>query len=185
MRIIVPALGALALLAACEARIGTDKASEEASETQGSASASSGSTGEASAQGEAKEGQLSIDAPGFEMKLNIPKALAGKAEIDSNSGILYPGSSLSGMHVEANDTGGSQQSGVELRFTSSDAPAKLAAWYRDPARAGEFTVGSVRQNGAGFAVQGTERGDGDPFDLTLNPRSGGGTDGVLRLRDRS
>ena len=183
MRSIFFVVAAAALLGACEARIGKNS-DEEAAGPQGSASASSGGVAEPSAQAQAKEGQLSIDAPGFQMKLDIPKELANRAEIDSNSGILYPGSSLSGMHVEARKRSGAEQSHVELRFTSSDAPAKVAAWYRDPARAAEFTIGTVRQNGAGYAIQGTEKGDGDPFDLTLNPR-GGGTEGVLRLRDRS
>ena len=185
MNKVLPALGALALLAACEARVGTDKAEADTA-PQGSASAASGGTENTSvAQAEAKDGELSIDAPGFKMKLDIPKALAGQAQINGDSGILYPGAALSGMHVAAREQSGSEQSRVELRFTSSDAPAKLVAWYRDPARAGEFTVGSVRQNGAGFSITGSESGDGDPFELSLTPRGGGGTEGVLKLRDRS
>lgn len=183
MRKFLLLLSATALLAACDVQIGK-KADNETATPQGSASASSGGTGEPSAQPQAKEGQLSIDAPGFNMKLNIPKEFAERAEIDSNSGILYPGASLSGMHVEARERGGNEQSQVELRFTSNDAPAKVLGWYRDPARAGEFTVGAVRQNGGGYSLQGSEKGDGDPFDLSLNPR-GSGTEGVLRLRDRS
>jgi hypothetical protein len=90
---------------------------------------------------------------------------------------------LSGMHVEARDRGEGGRSTVELRFTSTDAPAKVAAWYRDPARASEFSVGSASQAGGVITIAGTEKEDGDPFELSLSPR-GAGTEGLLKLRDR-
>ena len=169
---LVAALGAIALLAACEARIGNDKAGGDTAATETSVKAG------------AEEGQLSIDAPGFEMTLDIPDALAERADLDSDSGILYPGATLSGMHVEARDRGAGGTSLVELRFTSTDAPAAIAAWYRDPARAADFAVTSASGAGGSFAIAGTQKEDGDPFELSLSPRAGGGTDGRLRLRDR-
>ena len=182
MRSVLPLLAGLVLLTACEARIGKDDTAAGDGKPQGSASASSG-TGGASAGTQSKEGELSIDAPGFQMKLDIPKALSDRAGVDSDSGILYPGSSLGGLHVQARGQGSEDQ--VELRFTTADAPDKVLAWYRDPARASDFTLASANRSGAGYAVRGTEKGDGDPFDLSLNPRSGGGTEGILKLRDRS
>lgn len=172
---LLPALAAIALLAACEARIGKENAhAERAADKSDTAGG-----------GTAEAGQLSIDTPAFQMKLDIPDSLSERADIESDSGILYPGARLSGMHVEARDRGGGGRSIVELRFTSADAPAKVAAWYRDPARAGEFSVDSAKESGSVISLAGTEREDGDPFDLSLSPRSGGGTEGLLRLRDRS
>ncbi len=162
------ALAAMILLAACEARIGKEEDAPSQTESVGN--------------GQAEEGELSIDTPGFQMKLNIPKAISDRAEVDSDSGLLYPGATVSGIHVEGR--GKASDSRVELRFNSKDDPARIAAWYRDPARASEFTITSASRNGDVVNLSGTEKEDGDPFDLTLGPRGGGGTDGRLRLRDR-
>jgi hypothetical protein len=168
-------LGAACALAACEARIGKEDRKTD--------TAASGDSAGGESEAKAEEGQLSIDTPGFQMKLNIPEAMAERANVDSDSGILYPGATLSGMHVEARDRA-SGRSMVELRFTTGDAPGKVAQWYRDPARASDFSVASANQSGDVIRLSGAEKGDGDPFDLSLRPRSGGGTDGQLRLRDR-
>ena len=90
---LLPILAPLALLAACEARIGKDEQPGAAAEGNQSAAVS--------AEGKAEEGQFSIKAPGLDLKLNIPDAIQQRATIDSDSEILYPGATLAGMHVEA------------------------------------------------------------------------------------
>lgn len=163
-------LAAAALLAGCDVKVGKDKEPQT-----GPASAS--------AEGKAEDGSISIDAPGFDMKLNIPDAI--RANVGTDGDILYPGAKLSGLHVQANaDKGGSDQDSVELRFTASEAPAAVAAWYRDPARAKQLSVSSAEQQGAGYRIAGTSKDDGDPFTLTLTPASGGGTEGRIMLQDR-
>ncbi len=162
------ALAALLLLSACEARIGRDDG---------------GKAAEAPAEGQSEEGTFSIDAPGFAMKIDIPEAIANKAEIDSDSGILYPGSELSGMHIQASE--GGDRGSVELRFTSADAPDKVAAWYRDPARAADFTVASAAREGDAIVISGADKEGGDPVTLRLTAREGGGSEGRLSLIDRS
>ena len=166
------------MLGACEAKIG--KHAEEPEAKAGT------DTGKVTAEGKAAEGEFSINTPGFDMKIDIPSGLADRAEID-NGDIVYPGSTLSGMHVEAReDRGGKDaKSAVELRFTNADAPEKIAAWYRDSARAKDFSVASAGRNGATYVIDGIQADDGDAFKLYLSPRAGGGTDGRLVLDDRS
>ena len=163
-------LAALILLAACEMKVGTDK--DEKAATQATASA----------EGKSEDGSISIDAPGFDLKLNIPDAL--RAQVGANGEVLYPGSKLAGLHVQAADGSGTGEDSVELRFTTGDAPAKVAAWYRDPAQAKELVVTSVAQQGEGYRISGTSKPDGDPFELTLRPAAGGGTEGRILLQDR-
>ncbi len=137
----------------------------------------------APAQSAARDGEISIDTPGFDMKLDIPAAL--RSEISGDSDIIYPGSQVNGLNVTANQDGGKGRSQVQMRFTSPDAPDKVAAWYRDPARAETLTGVSVRQEGAGFRISGTGKDGGDPFDLSLSPASGGGTQAQLNLQNRN
>lgn len=168
---------ALALLSACEMKVG-----KEADKGDAAAKGAGGSA--ASAAGKAEEGQFSIKAPGFDMKIDIPAGVTSHG--DSDSDVLYPGSTLSGMHIEGSKGvgDGKGKAGIELRFTTADAPEKVASWYRDPARASAFSIASVWQEGAAFIISGREKGDGDPFMLWLSPRSGG-TEGRLTLTDRS
>lgn len=175
----VSALALVAMLGACEAKIG-----KHADEPEGNATAAT--AGQVSAEGKSKEGEFSIKAPGFDMKVDIPTGLANRAEID-NGDIIYPDSTLSGMHVEARDHKGADhdKSAVELRFTNADAPETIAAWYRDSARAKHFSVASAARQGTTYVIEGVEADDGDAFKVYLSPRAGGGTDGRLVLDDRS
>lgn len=166
---LLPALAAIACLAACEAKIGKD-----ADKTTAAAAGSHEKAG---------EGSFSIDAPGFDMKVDIPDALAAKAHFDSDSGLVYPGAKLSGLHVDASDD--TSSNGVEIVFTSADALATVAGWYRDPARADDFAVTSAVRQGDALVITGTEKEDSDPFTLRLSPHAGGGSEGRLTLRDRS
>ncbi len=172
-------IAALALVSACEARFGKEADKDESPAKQAAEQAG------AAAEGKSKEGEFSINAPGFDMKIDIPTGMTSHA--DSDSDVLYPGATLSGMHIEGSRDGAKSKSnaGIELRFTTPDAPDKVAAWYRDPARASGFTITSARRDGADLVIAGAEKQDGDPFTLRLSARPGGGTDGRLTLSDRS
>jgi len=165
-----PPIALLALLAACEMKIGKDK-EEAGAKSEAPA---------ASAAGKAEEGAISIDAPGFDMKLSIPDAL--RTQVGTDGDVIYPGSKLSGLHVQANE--GEAQDSVELRFTTGDAPAKVAAWYRDPNQAKELKVSSAQAEGQRWRIAGTTKDGGAPFTLTLTPAAGGGTEGRVVLRDQ-
>jgi hypothetical protein len=70
-----------------------------------------------------------------------------------------------------------------MRFTTPDAPGRVVAWYRDPARGGDFTIQSAQQEGAAFTVSGIGRNDGDRFAVRISPSEGGGTEARLLLSD--
>lgn len=153
-------------LAACEARFGNDAVPQ----------------GNGSAQNKAEEGEVSINAPGFQMKINIPEGLRREANIQDDSGIIYPDSRVTGVHVEGGRERGKSDGEVELRFASADAPDRLAAWYRDPARAADFTVATANREGAAYLFAGTTKDNGR-FRISLVPGAGGGTEGRALLSD--
>lgn len=158
------------LVAGCDARFGNDAAPVAENAT---------------AQGRAEEGRVTIEAPGFNMSIAIPEGMRDQVGADEE-GLLYPGSHFGGIHVQgsAEKAGGDRDGEVELTFSSEDPIDRVVAWYRDPARADRFTLRSVRPEGSGFAIEGAGRGDGERIALRLAPRAGGGTDGRLLLSDR-
>lgn len=171
MRAILICATALALLEGCDAKIGRNASGEAAANSLGSA------------EGKAEEGKIALKAPGFDISIAVPKQMTDRAKSDHDSELLYPGSAISGMYIAAGE--GSGKGEVELRFTSADPPEKVAAWYRDPARQANFSVGEARRSGSEIAIEGSEKADGQTFKLRLGPRGGGGTSGRLTVRDKS
>ena len=162
---------AVLLLAACEARFGNDVRP----------------TGNVSAENKAEEGQVSINAPGVQMKIDIPEGIRHEANIRDDGGLIYPGSTMSGMHVEGGRDGGQGKSEgeVEIRYASTDSPDRVAHWYQDPARAHDFTIATASRDGAAYVFAGT-RTDGDGrFHVRLAPGQSGGTDGRVLLSDNN
>lgn len=166
---LVPAVAAIALLGACEARFGNDAATVDANAT---------------AENRSEAGKMTIEAPGFNLQMDIPESVLNDADMDGDSALFYPGAQFGGIHIQGGrDAGG--QDGVELRFTTGDDIARVAAWYRDPARDAHFTVASAVAEGNGFVLSGTDKSDNDPFTLRIAPRAGGGTEARLFLTDRN
>jgi len=157
------------ILTACEARIGNDVQPN----------------GNVSAENKAEEGQVSINAPGVQMKINIPEGLRREASIHDDGGLVYPGSTMSGMHIEGGSDGrqGGSDGQVELRFTTADSADAVARWYQDPARAPDFTISSATRNGAAYIFAGIRKDGDGRFRIQIAPRQGGGTDGRVLLSD--
>src|SRR3954471_16879983 len=147
---------AMLVLAACEARVGNDVRPG----------------GNGSAENKAEEGQVSINAPGVQMKINIPEGLRHEASIHDDGGLVYPGSTMSGMDIEGRRDDGRHKSDgeVELRFASTDPPETVARWYQDRARASSFTLGSSGRDGPAFVFAGTRREGGGRFRIRLAAR---------------
>ncbi len=165
-------LAASALVGACDVKMGNDAGNQDVA-------------GNVSAAGKAEDGQLSVSAPGFEMKLDIPDGIRSRAGIDDENGLIYPGARFSGIHVEGGRDGaqGASEGEVEIRFTSSDSPEAIARWYRDPSRSADFTIASAGREVEDFVIAGTTKDDNGRFTVRLSAKNGGGSDGRVVLAD--
>jgi hypothetical protein len=164
---LLPAVAAVALLGACEARIGNDAAPVAENAT---------------AENRSQEGRMTIEAPGFNLQMDIPESI--RSDINDDDGILYPGATFGGIHIQGNRGDGRDgQDEVELRFSTGDDLQRVATWYRDPARNAEFAITRDAAEGNEIVIAGTRRNDDGTFTLRLAPRSGGGTEARLLLTD--
>ncbi len=167
------ALAAAAALSACD---GSDRR-DEAENAAGN--------GHVSAEGKAEEGKISLKMPGIDMSLSLPKGVADEARAERDSKLLYPGATLRGMAIAAGpDSDKSGDSEVEIRFSTPDPLDKVAAWYRDPARADGFQLRDAAREGDAWRLTGVQKRDQHSFKLRLSPRSGEGTNGRLTIRHR-
>jgi hypothetical protein len=138
----------------------------------------------ASAAGRAENGQLTVEAPGFNLAITIPEGMNERADAESSDGLVYPGATVAGVHVQ----GGREERGghggeVELRLTSADSPDRIAAWYNDPARSDRFSIASTTREAGAVLIAGAARRDNQRFTLRIAPRSDGGSDMRLLLAD--
>ncbi|HYG47411.1 MAG TPA: hypothetical protein VD846_05645 [Allosphingosinicella sp.] len=167
------AFAAVVLLWACDGRADRDEAGNAAANTH------------VSAEGKAEEGKISLKMPGVDMTISLPKGVADEARAERDSKLLYPGATLRGMAIAAGpNSDKSGDSEVEIRFSSPDPVDKVAAWYRDPARADGFRLERAAREGDAWVVTGIQKRDQHRFRLRLGPRDGGGTDGRLAIRHR-
>ena len=166
---LLPVVAAAVLITACEARIGNDAGPVDEN---------------ASAAGRAEEGKVTIEAPGFNMSVSIPEGIRSSAHMDEDNGLIFPGATFSGIHVQGRpeNANGENHGEVELRFTTGEGPDRVIAWYRDPARGEDFTIRSAAREGNAFVLQGTGREDDERFTLRLTGQ-GTGTEGRLVLSD--
>ena len=165
------AFAAAALLWACDGQVRPEEPDNPVTDNQ------------VSAEGKAEEGKISLKMPGVDMSISLPKGVADEARAERDSKLLYPGATLRGMAIAAGP--GSDKSGdseVEIRFSTPDAPDKVAAWYRDPARADGFDLDRAAKQGDSWEVTGVQKRDEHRFKLRLTPRPAGGTDGRLTVR---
>ena len=114
-----------------------------------------------------ENGQLTVRAQGVDLKINLPPPIRRMTEDDD---FLYPGA--------RNVRGGEGR-----RFHSDDPPARVAGWYRDPARANRFSIANAAQVGEIWTLAGSTR-DGGALSVRLSPGTQGGTDGTVIVATR-
>ncbi len=167
------ALAAAAFLCACDAEVRPEEPDNPVTNSH------------VSAEGKSEEGKISLKVPGLDMTLSLPKGVADEARAERDSKLLYPGATLRGMAVAAGpDSDKSGDSEVEIRFSTPDPVDKVAAWYRDPARAEGFQLERAAKDGEAWLVTGVQKRDEHRFKLRLTPRAGEGTNGRLTVRHR-
>jgi hypothetical protein len=126
---------------------------------------STDSDGNVVASMDGNTGAVSINTPGFSGKLNLPKLHLDSQDFEMNGVHLYPGSTISGMNVEAHSDGKAgkddDNGSVRVSFASPAAPATVRDWFQAKLNAAGFTVSP---NGNGLVGTTDEK---KPFKLEL------------------
>jgi hypothetical protein len=123
-----------------------------------------------------KTGQVSINAPGFTGKMNLPKIQIDADNFDMNGVHLYPGSKISTMNIDAHDRPGKDDDGsVRVSFDSPAAPTKVRDWFQQKLTDAGFTL---QASGNGLTGKTNE---GKPFSLDLTPAGADHSNGTISI----
>ncbi len=162
---------ALALIALPLAACGDDK------EGTTIAINTTGSDGNMVAGMNGKTGEVAIDVPGFSGKLTLPKLHINAENFDMNGVHLYPGSTISGMNINAHDGPGKKDDDGSVRviFESPAAPGAVRDWFRKRLSDADF---KLQDSGAGLSGKTDED---KPFSLELSPSGDGRSKGVISI----
>lgn len=140
------------------------------------ASVSIGADGNVAISG---EDGLSIETPGFAGKIAIKGMKLGSEHMDIDGMKLYPGTELAAIDVT--DRKGADNGRVDMRFTSPDAPDRIAAYYAAAARDAGFSDVAVKNSG-GTATFSAIKNDGDRVTIDIAPAAKGSA-GHIRVAD--
>ena len=120
-------------------------------------------------------GKVSVKIPGFEGKVTLPKVMLSSSNFEIDGVKLYPGSKVGSVNVNADKSGGKDESKVDIAFTSPADPAKVAAYLRSA-----FAERQVTFAGNDSSMTG-KTSDGDDFIISLTPGAAGQTAGTVAI----
>jgi hypothetical protein len=155
----IPLLMVPLLLSACEVKVGKN----DKDKADGNVSVAAND-----------EHGVSISAPGFNAKVDIPGIEIGGDDMDIDGMKLFPGSKVGNVNVVGKDGPGDR---VTMGFTAPGAPAAVASYYANAARENGFTDVKV----AGTTVSAV-KDDGDAVTIAIVPAPGGSS-GDIRIVD--
>jgi hypothetical protein len=164
------ALAPLALLSACgssedDGKRGTD-ISINAKDPQG----------DVAIKADGQTGKVSINVPGFDANVALPKVMLESGDFDIDGVKLYPGSKVSSVNVNADSDGENKSANVKIAFTAPAEPEKVRAWF-----AKGFADSDVMATATATGFSGTTEEEGR-FTMTLTP-AGATTAGIVEIFD--
>jgi hypothetical protein len=134
-----------------------------------------GTDGNVTAGVDGKTGQMSLNVPGFSGRIKLPKIKLDAGDFDMNGVHLYPGSTISGMNIDARDNDANEDTGqVKVSFDSPASPDVVRAWFAEKLT----TAGDFKLQSSGTGLSGTAE-DGKVFKLDLAPTGDGKSKGTL------
>lgn len=124
-----------------------------------------------------KGGEVKINSPVFSGTLKLPKLKVNADNFDMNGVHLYPGSTISGMSIDARDGQEFEDDdgSVRVTFNSPAAPLMVRDWFREKLGAAGFTL---KDDGAGLRGTTDEK---KPFRLELGADGPGRSNGQIKI----
>jgi hypothetical protein len=124
-----------------------------------------------------ESGKVSLNVPGFDANVRLPKALLDDSNFDIDGVKLYPGSKVDTVDIKADEASGKGRADVRIGFSSPAEPAKVAAWFKE-----QFGKQSIEVGGDADTLNGKSE-NGDAFSIELTAADGGRTAGTVSISE--
>lgn len=131
--------------------------------------------GNVAIKADGKTGKVSVNLPGFNADLKLPRMMLDHSNFDLDGVKLYPESKVRSVTVNADDTGGQDKAKVRVAFESPADTAKVKAWFKTG-----FDDEGIKFAETPTGFTGTTD-DGDAFVVTLAPNGAAATSGTIDI----
>ncbi|GGO95632.1 hypothetical protein [Stakelama pacifica] len=130
------------------------------------------------AKADGNTGEVSLNMPGFEGKLKVPRLNLDAGDVDIDGVPLYPGSTISDIHIDAKGEGPNKgRDKVNFTFESPASAEKVRDWFRQ-----KFADKGTPVKLEGDRLIGATKNDGG-FELAITPAGPDRAQGRLQLRN--
>lgn len=162
-------------LAACESQSSADGADGNASGTNINVAAKGEKGEDVRITADGDTGRVSVNLPGFDANVRLPKVMLKDSNFDIDGVKLYPGSTVASINVQGDASGAGDKSRVQIIYTAPAEPKPVRDWFVKA-----FAEKGVAAKISGESLTGKTK-DGTPFTMTFAPDKGGSTTGIVVL----
>ena len=162
-------------LAACESQSSADGADGNASGTNINVAAKGEKGEDIRITADGDTGKVSVNLPGFDANVRLPKVMLKDSNFDLDGVKLYPGSTVASINVQGDKPGAEDKSRVQIIYTAPAEPKPVRDWFVKA-----FAEKGVAAKISGESLSGKTK-DGTPFTMTFAPGKGGSTTGIVVL----
>lgn len=165
-------------LTACDAGSSSDSADANATGTSLNINAKSDMGGDVRITADGETGKVSVNLPGFDANVKLPKVVLKDSDFDIDGVKLYPGSTISSINVQGDKSGAWDGDRVQIVYSAPADPKPVRDWF-----AKAFAEKSIEAKINGESLAGKTK-DGTPFVMSFVPGKGGSTTGTIVIEDR-
>ena len=144
-------------LAACDVETSSDKADANAAGTSININAKSEKGDDVRITADGETGKVSVNLPGFDANVSLPKVMLKDSNFDIDGVKLYPGATVYSVNVQGDKSGGADGAHVQVIFSAPADPKPVRDWF-----ANAFNEKSVEARINGESLAG-KTGDGTPL----------------------
>lgn len=164
-------------LAACDVETSSESADANATGTTVNINAKSEKGQDVRIAADGETGKVSVNLPGFDANVTLPKVMLKDSDFDIDGVKLYPGATVSSINVQGDKSGNNDGAHVQIVFSAPADPKPVRDWF-----AKAFAEKSVDARVSGESLVGKTE-DGTPFTMNFAPGKGGTTTGTIVLDD--
>lgn len=178
MRASLLLLPLMATLAACDVETSSDTTDANATGTSININAKGEKGEDVRITADGETGKVSVNLPGFDANVKLPKAMLKDTDFDIDGVKLYPGSTIASINVQGDQSGVWDGDRVQIIYAAPAEPKPVRDWF-----AKAFAEKSVEAKISGESLTGKTK-DGTPFVMSFTPGKGGTTTGTIVIEDR-
>lgn len=166
-------------LGACDVEKSSDSADANTTGTSFNVDAKSEKGEDVRITADGETGKVSVNLPGFDANVKLPKVVLKDSNFDIDGVKLYPGAQVTSVNIQGDKNGAWDGNRVQIVYSAPAEPKPVRDWF-----AKSFVEKSIEANISGESLVGKTK-DGTPFSMTFVPGKGGTTTGTIVIQDRN